>query len=64
MATSVRLMGLAAALPQLGDGLAEVLPTNRAPGPFRIDLSATRPWGQPQIWTDNSLHIPAPHTRH
>ena len=44
MASIARLHALAAALPQLGDGLAEVLPTNRAAGPFRIDLTATRPW--------------------
>ena len=64
MASTARLTALAAALPQLGDGLAEVLPTNRASGPFRIDLTATRPWGQPQIWTDTSPHLPIPHSRH
>jgi AsmA protein len=59
MASIARLHALTMALPQLGDGLAEVLPTNRAAGPFRIDLTATRPWGAPQIWTDNTAH-PAP----
>jgi AsmA family len=59
MASLVRLHGLATALPQLGDGLTEVLPTNRAAGPFRIDLTATRPWGAAQTWTDNTAH-PAP----
>jgi hypothetical protein len=63
MASTARLTALATALPQLGDGLAEVLPTNRASGPFRIDLTATRNWGQPQIWTDTSPHLPAPHSR-
>ena len=62
MASAIRLQALAAALPQLGDGLNEVLPTNRAAGPFRIDLTATRPWGKPQTWTDTSPHPPA--TRH
>jgi len=59
MASIVRLHALAAALPQFGDGLAEVLPTNRAAGPFRIDLTATRPWGAAQTWTDNTAR-PAP----
>jgi AsmA protein len=59
MASIARLHALANALPQLGDGLAEVLPTNRAAGPFRIDLTATRPWGATQTWTDNTAH-PAP----
>jgi hypothetical protein len=62
MASIARLQALAAALPQLGDGLNEVLPTNRASGPFRIDLTATRPWGKPQTWTDTSPHPSA--TRH
>jgi hypothetical protein len=60
MASTARLLALATALPQLGDGLAEVLPTNRATGPYRIDLTATRPWGQPQTWTDTSLRAPVP----
>ncbi|MBB5342408.1 AsmA family protein [Tunturibacter empetritectus] len=60
MASTARLLTLATALPQLGDGLVEVLPTNRATGPYRIDLTATRPWGQPQTWTDTSPHTPAP----
>jgi hypothetical protein len=59
MASTARLHALAAALPQLGDGLVEVLPTNRATGPFRIDLTATRTWGTSQIWTENTAH-PAP----
>jgi hypothetical protein len=60
MASTARLLALATALPQLGDGLAEVLPTNRATGPYRVDLTATRPWGQPQTWTDTSPRTPAP----
>jgi hypothetical protein len=63
MASTARLTALATALPQLGDGLIEVLPTNRATGPYRIDLTSTRTWGQPQTWTDTSSHIPAPHSR-
>ena len=65
MATIARLHALAAALPQLGDGLASVLPTNRAAGPFRIDLTAVRPWGAAQTWTDNTTHpAPAKPTHH
>jgi hypothetical protein len=54
MASIARLQALAGALPQFGDGLAEVLPTNRAAGPFRIDLTVTRPWGAAQTWIDNT----------
>jgi uncharacterized protein involved in outer membrane biogenesis len=61
MATTTRLQALAATLPQLGDGMNEVLPTNRASGPFRIDFTANRAWGQPQTWTDNSAHLPPSH---
>ncbi|WP_260734866.1 AsmA family protein [Tunturiibacter lichenicola] len=61
MASLARLQALATAIPQLGDGLNEVLPTNRAAGPFRIDYTATRPWGKSQTWTDTSAHLPAPH---
>jgi AsmA protein len=63
MASIARLHALAAALPQFGDGLAEVLPTNRAAGPFRIDLTATRAWGAAQTWTDNTVRPTPPHLR-
>ena len=53
-----RLTALAASIPQFGDGLVEVLPTNRAAGPVRIDLSAHRVWGGGQIWIDNLAHSP------
>ncbi len=59
MASLAGLRALTAALPQLGDGLGEVLPTNRAAGPFHIDLTANRIWGGTQTWTDNTLR-PAP----
>jgi membrane-associated phospholipid phosphatase len=48
---------------RVGDGLAEVLPTNRAAGPFRIDLTATRSWGSSQTWTDNTARPTPPHPR-
>jgi hypothetical protein len=65
MASTARMLALAAAFPPLGDGLAQALPTSRAPGPFRVDLTVTRPWGGTQIWTDATAHsIPATHPRH
>jgi hypothetical protein len=60
MATASRLLALGAAIPQLGDGLTEVVPTSRAVGPFRIDLIASRPWGGAQVWHDVSAHTPTP----
>jgi AsmA protein len=63
MASVARLRALAAALPPFGDGLAEVLPTNRAAGPFRIDFTANRTWGSPQTWTDNAARPTLPHLR-
>ena len=63
MASIARLQALATALPQFGDGLAEVLPTNRAAGPFRIDLTATRTRGLPQSWTDNTAHPALTHPK-
>jgi hypothetical protein len=64
MASTARLLALAAAIPQFGDGLATVLPTNRAAGPFRIDLTAHRSWGGSQTWTDTSARLPAARPRH
>ena len=63
MASTARMLALATALPQFGDGLAAVLPTNRAAGPYRVDLTSIRPWGAPQIWTDATTH-PAPRPQH
>ncbi len=53
-----RLAALGSAVPQFGDGLPEVLPTNRAAGPVRVDLSAHRAWGGGQTWVDNLVHSP------
>ncbi len=47
-----RLMALGAALPQFGDGLAEMLPRAVDGGAVRLDLVAHRGWGGPQVWTD------------
>ncbi len=64
MASLARLHALAAAIPQLGDGLNEVLPANRAAGPFRIDLTCTHPWGSPQTWIDNTAQPSKSKSRH
>ena len=64
MASTTRLKAFATAIPPLSDGLAEVLPTNRAAGPFRVDLTATRVWGKPQIWTDTLSPRPANSRQH
>ena len=64
MASTARLLGLGAAIPQFGDGLAAALPTNRATGPFRVDLTATRPWHGTQTWTDNLAHPATLHPHH
>lgn len=59
-----RLAALALAIPQFGDGLAEILPANRATAPARVDLSAYRAWGGGQTWTDNlASTTPARKTR-
>ena len=59
-----RLLALAATAPQFGEGLAEVLPKNRAPGPTRLDLTAQRTWGAAQVWTDTlSRPLPPPPPR-
>jgi hypothetical protein len=64
MASLSRLNALATAIPQLGDGLIEVLPTNRAAGPFRIDLTCTHPWGETQTWIENTAQPPKSKPRH
>ena len=60
MASLARIRAFAAAIPLFSDGLAEALPTNRFPGPFHVDLTATRIWGTPQTWTDNTTHPTSP----
>ena len=61
MATTARMLALGAAIPQFGDGLAEALPTNRAAGPFRVDMVANRTWGGGQVWADASATVGHPH---
>jgi AsmA protein len=57
-----RLRALAAAIPQFGDGLNAVLPTQTpAPGtpnkelPVHIDVISTRPWGRGQSWVKSPI---------
>jgi len=56
-ALRTRLLEFAAALPQFGDGLAEVLPPvteeaeSKTETPIRVDLASTHPWGGAQTWT-------------
>lgn len=49
-----RLLALSTAVPQLGDGLPEILPEGHTSGPVRLNLSATRSWSGGQTWTDLS----------
>ncbi len=56
MASSSRLLALRKALPDLGDGLAKVLPVDHAAAPFRLDLIAVRPWAEEQVWTEAPVH--------
>jgi AsmA protein len=50
-----RLLQLATALPQFGDGLEEALPVAPADGvaetPMRVDLVSNRGWNGGQTWT-------------
>lgn len=55
-----QLQALGASIPQFGDGLLAVLPTNRAAGPVHLDLSSRRDWIGKQVWTDNLAHTGPP----
>ena len=55
-----RLFALTAVVPQLGDGLSEVLPEGRISGPVRLNLAATRSWSGGQTWTDLSAPMGQP----
>jgi AsmA family len=54
MAVLSRLQALAAAIPQLGDGMKDVLPDSSTAEPVRLDLTATRTWGGTQVWVDGT----------
>lgn len=58
--TASRLQALGAAIPQLGDGLADVVPVNRPLVPFRVDLIANRQWKATQVWHDASIRTTTP----
>ncbi len=57
------LAALGAAVPQLGDGLSMVLPSDRPASPVRVDLSARREWTGHLQWTDNLAPLNVAGTR-
>lgn len=66
--TVPRLQLLASSLPPLGDGLMKALPPDHpATDPFHVDLTSTRKWRGPQIWTETApvsrQPSPAPRSR-
>lgn len=64
MASPSRLLELGTALPELGDGLAKILPTSHGATPSLVDLTAVRPWKGEQVWTAELAHPAARHPRH
>jgi AsmA protein len=63
-AIPARLLALGDAIPQLGDGLQQILeptPDADATTPIHLDLTATRPWGGAQTWVAAAL--PPTHRR-
>lgn len=55
-----RLAQLIAILPPIGDGLPDAILQQTAATPVHVDLTASRAWGGPQVWTDALLHPAAP----
>jgi hypothetical protein len=53
-----RLLAFGAAIPQVGDGLAEALPDAGDDKPVTIDLVAERKWGGVQVWTEAAPEKP------
>ncbi len=71
-AIPARLLGLADAIPQFGDGLRQLIappssdaaqPAESSAAPISFDLTATRPWGGQQIWRATQT-TPAPAHHH
>jgi AsmA protein len=73
-----RLLALGDAIPQLGDGLRQLLepaPADARPvqprnssaepttEPIHLDLTATRAWGGPQVWHQTTPPPAHPHKR-
>lgn len=48
-----RLLDLAETVPQIGDGLAKLLPEDDSSGLIRVDLAARRKWNGELTWTDH-----------
>jgi len=64
-ALPARLLALAQAIPQFGDGLADLLDTlPKDTTPIHLDLTATRFWGSPQTWRETTPPPPHHHSRH
>ena len=54
-----RLLELAKALPQFGDGLEEALPAaSDEEGPLRVDLVSNRNWAGVQTWSAETTRVP------
>lgn len=64
MVSSSRLLALGATVPEFGDGLAKALPANHPVTPFRVDLTAVRPWTGEQVWTGAPQHPVSRRSRH
>jgi AsmA family len=78
-ANQADLHALGEAVPEFGDGMAEVLkqgsgastpedagvgvPAAAPAPPVHIDMTATRAWGGQQVWSDAAVH-PVPRKRH
>ncbi len=62
-AVLAQLIALGHAIPQFGDGLQDILPTDPPATPTHIDFTASRPWGAPQTWQDNTTHPTQTHPR-
>lgn len=58
-----RLVALGASVPQFGEGLPGVLPSDSSTDPVRLDLSARREWNGQQVWIDNLARTGPPPIR-
>ncbi|HEX3969585.1 MAG TPA: hypothetical protein VHW70_16560, partial [Edaphobacter sp.] len=56
-------LALGATLPDFGDGLAKALSAGHPAAPFRVDLTAVRPRGGAQVWTEAPVHPVSHHAR-
>lgn len=54
-ATVDRLGALAHAFPVAVGDLSEAAENDHTPGPFRVDLTTSHTWGEPQVWHEASV---------